>query len=161
MAESQHANHVTPLKVYLTVGMLLFVLTGVTVTISKVHLGPWNAIVALAIASIKGLLVALFFMHLFYDKKIYALVVSTALVILAIFIGLTMADVLRRGDIYENQGYPINPQAKIYKHSGDNISTASHGLIAHDSSSAGHNTPPADSAKMAEPDTNSSGGTGH
>ena len=48
-------------------------------------------------------------MHLFYDKKIYALVVGTALVILAIFIGLTMADVLRRGDIYENQGITDKP----------------------------------------------------
>ena len=129
--------------------MLLFVFTGITVAVSKVHLGPWNAIVALAIASIKGLLVALFFMHLYYDKKIYGLVVGTALVILAIFIGLTMADVLRRGDIYEIQGQLIQPQAKIYNHSSGN------------NDSAGHNANQGDSTKAIQPDTVSTGGAGH
>ena len=113
-AESQHTGHVTPLGVYLMVGLALMTLTAVTVMVSKMHLGAWNAIVALAIASIKGLLVAFFFMHLYYDKKIYALVVSVSLVMLSILIALTMSDVLRRGDIYEIQGYPIKPQAKIY-----------------------------------------------
>jgi len=149
MVESQHTTHVTPLKVYLTVATLLLVFTGLTVAVSKVHLGPWNAIVALTIASIKGLLVALFFMHLLYDNKIYALVVGTAIVILAIFIGLTMADVLRRGDIYENQASPINPQAKIYKHSGTMSSATLHGAAI------------PDSTKAAEPETKSSGGAGH
>jgi cytochrome c oxidase subunit IV len=149
MVESQHTNHVTPLKVYLTVATLLFVFTGLTVAISKVHLGPWNAIVALAIASIKGLLVALFFMHLFYDKKIYALIVGTAFVILAIFIGLTMADVLRRGDIYEKQASPINPQAKIYKQNGAMPSATPHGAVI------------PDTTKAAEPETKSSGSAGH
>jgi cytochrome c oxidase subunit IV len=141
MAESQHTTHVTPLKVYLYVATLLFVFTGITVAVSKVHLGPWNAIVALAIASIKGLLVILFFMHLFYDKKIYALVVGTAIVILAIFIGLTMADVLRRGDIYENQSSPIHPQAKIYKQTAAETPATPHGQTAGDSTKS-QNTPP-------------------
>ena len=161
MAESQHTTHVMPLKVYLYVATLLFVFTGLTVAVSLVHLGPWNAIVALAIASIKGLLVALFFMHLFYDKKIYGLVVSTAIVILAIFIGLTMADVLRRGDIYENQASPINPQAKIYKQGGTTPPASSHGQAAHDSTSATHNTNPLDTAKAMEPETKPAGGAGH
>ena len=115
-----------PLKIYLTVAALLFIFTGVTVAVSKIHLGEWNAIAALAIASVKGLLVALFFMHLLYDKKIYGLIVGTAIVILAIFIGLTMADVLRRGDIYEIQSSPIVPQAKIYKQATNESSSSAH-----------------------------------
>ncbi len=109
-----HADHITPLAVYLTVGAALLVLTAVTVVVSKIPLGPWNAIVALAIASLKALLVALFFMHLLYDRKIYGIVVSLALVMLGILISLTMADVLRRGDIYDFEANPIRPEAKIY-----------------------------------------------
>jgi cytochrome c oxidase subunit 4 len=113
--QTQHAvGHVTPLKVYLTIGVALLILTAITVKVSQVHLGAWNAIVALAIATVKGLLVALFFMHLLYDKKIYAIIVVLALVILSLLIALTMADILRRGDINEYEAGSINPQAKIY-----------------------------------------------
>jgi cytochrome c oxidase subunit 4 len=171
MADAQNEIHVTPLKVYLMVGVLLFILTGITVTVSKIHLGPWNAVVALAIASIKGLLVVLFFMHLLYDKKIYALVVSTALVILAIFIALTMADVLRRGDIYENQASPINHQAKIYKQDSS-ISTAPQGQIEKESTDSSQHEITPDSTGDVQPGNKSantekqempkpSGGTGH
>jgi cytochrome c oxidase subunit 4 len=116
MANRAHvsADHITPLRVYLAVGLTLFVLTAITVMISKIHLGPWNAIVALGIASLKALLVALFFMHLLYDKKIYMIIVSVALVMLAVLIALTMADILRRGDIFDYQTGPIAPNAKIY-----------------------------------------------
>jgi cytochrome c oxidase subunit 4 len=110
----QHLDHITPLKVYITVGLTLLIFTGLTVIISRIHLGAWNAIVALGIASIKALLVALFFMHLLYDRKIYMIIVSIALVMLGILIALTMADILRRGDIYEFQAGPIAPKAKIY-----------------------------------------------
>src|SRR4030067_3053289 len=109
-----HSDHITPLRIYLSVGLALFILTALTVTISKIHLGPWNAIVALGIASFKGLLVALFFMHLLYDKKIYMIIVSVALVMLAILIALTMADILRRGDINGYEAVPIRREAKIY-----------------------------------------------
>jgi cytochrome c oxidase subunit 4 len=110
----EHAAHITPVRVYLTVGLGLFILTALTVKVSMIHLGAWNAIAALAIASLKALLVALFFMHLLYEKKIYMVVVSVALIILGILIGLTMADILSRGDIYEYQAHPIRPEAKMY-----------------------------------------------
>jgi cytochrome c oxidase subunit IV len=107
-------GHITPVKVYLAVGFALFILTALTVKISTIPLGAWNAIVAIAIATLKALLVILFFMHLLYDKKIYLVVVGTAIIILSILIALTMADILSRGDIYEFESGPINPQAKIY-----------------------------------------------
>jgi cytochrome c oxidase subunit 4 len=110
----RYEDHITPLGVYLGVGVTLLALTAITVAISRIHLGPWNAVVALAIASLKALLVALFFMHLLYDRKIYMVVISVALVMLGILIALTMADILRRGDIYDFQANPISPNAKIY-----------------------------------------------
>jgi cytochrome c oxidase subunit IV len=109
-----HRGHITPIKVYLLVGVTLLLLTALTVKVSTIHLGAWNAIVALTIASAKAMLVALFFMHLLYDRRMYAVVVSTSIIMLGILVAFTMADVLRRGDIYENQGQPIHPEASFY-----------------------------------------------
>jgi cytochrome c oxidase subunit 4 len=113
-AANAHIDHITSVKTYILIGISLLILTGLTVKVSTIPLGPWNAVAALIFASAKALLVALFFMHLLYDKKIYMVVVGTALVMLGIMLALTMADVLRRGDIYQYQEKPIHPQAEIY-----------------------------------------------
>jgi cytochrome c oxidase subunit 4 len=107
--------HITPLKVYLTVGFALLALTAITVRVSLIDLGGWNVVVALLIASFKGALVAMFFMHLLYDKKIYSIVFSMGLLFLSIFIALTMFDTLRRGDIHEIKAEPFKKEATIYE----------------------------------------------
>ncbi len=109
-----HVGHISPVRVYLLVGAALLIFTAMTVKVSTIQLGPWNAVAALAIASAKALLVALFFMHLLYDRKMYAVVVSSAVIMLGFLLALTMADILKRGDIYPYQSQPIKPQAEIY-----------------------------------------------
>ena len=110
-----HTEHVLPVKIYLTVAIALFTMTVITVTVSYIDLGGWNAIVALAIATIKALMVAFIFMHLLYDKKINLFIFSMGLVFIGIFISLTMFDTLRRSDIYEIQGESIQKDAVIYE----------------------------------------------
>jgi len=117
--------HVTPLSVYFGVASALFILTGTTIAVSFIPLGGWNVVVALLIASIKGSLVALFFMHLYYDKKIYSIVFSMGLVFLSIFIALTMFDTLRRGEIYSIKGQPIVKEAPMYDKMAPPDSTSS------------------------------------
>ena len=115
---STHAEnektHVLPLKIYFSVAAALFVLTGITVGVSFIHLGGWNAVAAVGIASIKAMLVALFFMHLWYDRKIFLIIFITSIVFLGLFLSLTMFDVISRGDIYPGYEQPINKEAKIY-----------------------------------------------
>ena len=65
----KQTHHIAPMKLYLGIGATLMILTAITVMVSFINLGGWNVVVALIIASIKGSLVALFFMHLYYDKK--------------------------------------------------------------------------------------------
>jgi cytochrome c oxidase subunit 4 len=67
-------------KVYITVFVALMALTIITVAISYLHLPPAMAItVALFVATIKGGLVACYFMHLISEKKlIYAVLIITA-----------------------------------------------------------------------------------
>ncbi len=101
-------------QTYLTVGGLLLLLTGLTVLISFVDLGGMNVVIALAIAGTKALLVALFFMHLLHDHKLYLVIFSTAILFLALFLMLTMFDVMTRGEINALEKKPINPNAMIY-----------------------------------------------
>lgn len=113
-AAQSKTEHVTPLKVYLGTGGALLILTAITVGVSLIPLGGWNAIVAVAIACIKAALVAFIFMHLLYDKKIFLVIFSIAVFFLGIFISLTMFDVLSRGDINAISEFPINREAPMY-----------------------------------------------
>ena len=119
-----HASHVTPLRVYLGVGAALIVLTAVTVAVSFVDLGGWNAVVAVAIAALKASLVALFFMHLLYDRKIFLVIFLIGVIFLAILIAFTMFDVLRRADIDPQQAEPIKREAVIYDRTEADSATA-------------------------------------
>jgi cytochrome c oxidase subunit IV len=68
-------------RVYVTVFVALMVLTVVTVAVSRVDLSvPMAVTVALLVATVKGGLVACYFMHLVSEKKlIYAVLVVTVL----------------------------------------------------------------------------------
>jgi cytochrome c oxidase subunit IV len=111
--QNSHA-HILPVRTYLAVAGALFVFTILTVAVSYLHLGGWNAIIALAIAGTKASLVALFFMHLKYDKKLHMIILLIAVIFVAIFIALIMFDTLRRADIYLETAQPIKEKAKIY-----------------------------------------------
>ncbi len=73
-------------RIYITVFVALMVLTIVTVTVSRYHLPmPIAVTVALIVATIKGSLVACYFMHLISEKKmIYAVLGLTAAFFLAL-----------------------------------------------------------------------------
>jgi len=117
MSQNNHEHHhVLPLKVYLGVATALLVLTIITVVVAQFHFGEFNLIIAMAVAAIKATLVALYFMHLRYDSRIYAMVFVGSLMFLAVFIGFTMLDTMRRGDIYKEIAHPIH-DAKIYHQS--------------------------------------------
>ena len=110
-----HKVHITPIKTYLTIAGLLMILTAVTVMVSFIDLGPYNVSVALLIASVKALLVAFFFMHLFYDNKLYLVIFAMALLFLTIFLTFTMFDTTTRGAIDMEKASPINKEATIYQ----------------------------------------------
>lgn len=84
--------HVLPLSVYWGVFGALIFLTAFTVATAQVDLGPFNIPLAMAIASTKALLVALIFMHLWWDHKQNAIIFACSLIFLSVFIVLTMAD---------------------------------------------------------------------
>src|ERR671914_2021797 len=97
----EHAAHsphqVVPLKIYYAIFATLMVLTGVTVAIAYIDLGPLNAVVALVIACFKALIVVLYFMHVKYSTRLIKLTVIAGLYWMGILLTLTLSDYLTRG----------------------------------------------------------------
>ena len=92
-----HVPHVTPLSTYFLVFATLIILTVITVGVSYFDFGGANLFIALFVATIKGTVVAAWFMHLKGDERMNSLLLASAFVFLAIFIGLTAIDLLQRG----------------------------------------------------------------
>jgi len=93
---SEHSHEPVPYRTFVLIWAALLVLTGITVAVSRVHLGALNVWVALGIASIKSGLVIFFFMHLRQESRLFRIGLLVLLSILAIFIGMTFLDVLYR-----------------------------------------------------------------
>jgi cytochrome c oxidase subunit IV len=92
------AQQVVRKRTYIWVWVALMCLTGLTGGISFINLHSWSAPIAFAIAVLKALLVATFFMHLLYEKqKIVWVWSAVGIVWLTIMIVLTMDDYVTRG----------------------------------------------------------------
>src|SRR5436305_4706318 len=91
------SEHADSAKTYTLIFVALLALTGITTGVAFVDLGPFSVVVALAIAIVKMLLVALFFMHLRHSTVLTRIVVAGGLLWLAILIGLAMCDFISRG----------------------------------------------------------------
>ncbi|NOX56471.1 MAG: caa(3)-type oxidase subunit IV [Planctomycetes bacterium] len=93
-SEIQHEGlgHVVPVSTLLAVFAALIVLTYITVFVSTLDVGRWSLWVALAVATAKGSLVVLYFMHLRYDSPFNAFIFATALVFLGLFLGIVLLD---------------------------------------------------------------------
>ncbi len=89
---SDHSKS-SPLKTYFAVWGALLVGTFITYKAAYIELGRFNAAVALTIATVKALLVALFFMHIKgAHERLLKLVVISTIFFLFILLALSMAD---------------------------------------------------------------------
>lgn len=86
-------NHIQSYRTLAIVLGCLLVLTGVTVGASYVDLGKLNVWVALLIASFKGSLVLMFFMHMRYEGRLLMVSFLSTIGFLAIMIGFTFWDI--------------------------------------------------------------------
>jgi cytochrome c oxidase subunit 4 len=91
------SSHIAPISMYVGIWAALMVFTGITVFAATIELHVFNIVLALVIATIKGTLVVLFFMHLRYSTKLTMVTVVAALFFLFILFSLSMTDYLTRG----------------------------------------------------------------
>lgn len=97
-------HHVSPVWEFTAVFVTLLFLTILTYLVSFAGLGPWSLPVAMLIAFMKGSLVVLFFMHLYYEDRFYAFVFSVTILFVAIFFGYTLFDMNTSDDLNEEAG---------------------------------------------------------
>ena len=91
-AEHEHGGP----AVYATTLIILLILTGITVGAAYIDLGTGNIVVALVIATIKATLVALFFMHLKWDKPVNRIIAISGFLFLGIFLTFDLIDMNAR-----------------------------------------------------------------
>jgi cytochrome c oxidase subunit 4 len=96
---SDTGHHIIPKQTLFAVFGALIVLTGLTVGVTYVPLGPLTVPVAIGIAAAKATLVVLYFMALKYDNPVNALTFTIGSIFVVVFIGITMLDTAFRGDL--------------------------------------------------------------
>src|SRR5580692_8123470 len=89
-------HHIVPPTVYITIGSILLIFTGLTVWASYLELGVWNPVIALFIACVKATIVVLYFMHVKYSSKLTKLTVGAGLFTFLTLIAMTLADYFTR-----------------------------------------------------------------
>ncbi len=89
----------------------LLILTAVTVGASYIDFGQGNIVIALAIATVKATLVALFFMHLAHDKPVNGLIAVAGFIFLGLFLLFDVLDTTTRRDPIPQNYQPMNLQA--------------------------------------------------
>ena len=97
MSDPHENTHIDSVGTYVKILLALLVATAVTTAVARVDLGGFSVVVALGIASVKMVLVALFFMHVRHSTKLTRLVVLGGLLWLGILLLLTMTDFATRG----------------------------------------------------------------
>ena len=95
-ATHDHAEHglahVMPVRILVTIFVVLVLLTVVTVAATFFPTGSFEIWISLGIATVKASLVAAYFMHLRYDNPINAVIFAFGLLFVALFLGFTMMD---------------------------------------------------------------------
>jgi cytochrome c oxidase subunit 4 len=84
--------HVSSVRLLLVVWVALMIGTYLTVTATYFDLGSLNIWIGLAIATAKAVLVALYYMHLRWDRPFNGFIFLAAFVFLGIFVGIALMD---------------------------------------------------------------------
>lgn len=84
--------HPVPLPLLFAVFLALVVLTIITVAQASFELGSYDVLVVMAIATLKAALVALFFMHLAFDKPLNLVIFLGGFIFVGLFVIATLSD---------------------------------------------------------------------
>jgi cytochrome c oxidase subunit IV len=102
-SEMHDEAHSGPGK-YVLVWIALMVLTVVTVLTGRMHLPNFGLLLALVIASVKGMLVLLYFMHLAEHQGANRIIIGVSIMFVALLIGFSLMDTATRQPLSNAQG---------------------------------------------------------
>ena len=83
-------------ELYIKIGLLLMVLTVITVGAAQFDFGPLNVTIALLIASVKATFVALYFMHLKHEDTMTWIFATYPIFLLFLLISFSATDIFTR-----------------------------------------------------------------
>jgi cytochrome c oxidase subunit IV len=92
MAPGNGTSHAVNPLLYVAVWAALVALTGTTISVSFLNMERFTVFTAMIIATVKAGLVMLYFMHIRYEKPLYAAMILFVLATYAVFIILTFSD---------------------------------------------------------------------
>jgi cytochrome c oxidase subunit 4 len=90
------SEHVIGIRTYVTIYVILLVLTAITVGAAFTDLGRINVVLMLLIAAVKATLVILWFMHVRFEGRLVHVAAAAGFAWLGIMIAFTMSDYLTR-----------------------------------------------------------------
>lgn len=85
-------NHIVPYRTYVVILLALVSFTSLSILVTSFELGPLAVTAALLFATLKTLLVFLYFMHLKFDQRIYSIMVSVVLFVFLLVMVVTFLD---------------------------------------------------------------------
>ncbi|MBX3354667.1 MAG: cytochrome C oxidase subunit IV family protein [Phycisphaeraceae bacterium] len=100
-------GHLVPMSTLLGTAAALIVLTVITVAVRYIDVGEFNIHIAIGIAVIKATLVALFFMHLRWDRPFNLLMFVACVLFVVLMMAFTVMDSVQ----YKNLQFGGNPPA--------------------------------------------------
>ena len=105
-------GHLVPMWLLMLIGTTLLVLTVITVAVRYIDVGEFNMVIALGVAVVKATLVALFFMHLRWDRPFNLMVLVGSMLFVVLMMVFCMMDVGQNMPS-ENTGNPKNVQTYL------------------------------------------------
>ena len=98
MSDHTHeAQHISPTRLYVGILLALVMLTLITVGVSYLDMHKFTVFTAMLVATVKATLVLLYFMHIRFEKPMYAVMILAVLLTYGIFVVLTFSDYSFRG----------------------------------------------------------------
>jgi cytochrome c oxidase subunit 4 len=85
-------GHIVSPGILWATGITLIVLTVITVSVRYLDAGEMNVPIALGIAGVKATLVALFFMHLRWDRPFNGMIFVTSIILAVLFMMFALMD---------------------------------------------------------------------
>jgi cytochrome c oxidase subunit 4 len=94
------SEHIVPVRIYITIFLVLLVGTGLTVWAAFIDF-PYglNTLIAMTIAVTKATFVVLYFMHVRYSTRLVWVIIGSAFFWMAILFAFTLADYLTRNKL--------------------------------------------------------------
>jgi len=89
-------EHIVEKRTYYSVFAALMILLAATIGIAYIHLGRFNILAALTIATMKAVLIILYFMEVKYSSRLLWVFVAAGFFWLGILFALTFADYATR-----------------------------------------------------------------